>query len=148
MRKVCERAVLDDTALLQHINAIGIGNRREAVRNDKCGAVFTQAVERAFDLRFCFAIERARRFIQNEDRRILENGPGNRKPLAFAARQRRAALSNDELVSAWLLHDEIVSFGQTASAFHISRGGVGISDANVLGDRAVEQSRVLKHHGN
>ena len=60
-------------------------------------------------------VERAGRLVEDQDRRVLEDGAGDGEALALAARQRGAALADDEVVAAGLLgEDEVVRLGELA----------------------------------
>ena len=49
--------------------------RREPMRNDERCAPFHQLFNRRFDGCFRFAVERARRFVENQYRRVAQNRP-------------------------------------------------------------------------
>ena len=55
-----------------------------------------------------FGVERARRLVEQQDRRILEDGAGERQALALAARQPQAAVADLGVVALRLRHDELV----------------------------------------
>ena len=78
---------------------------------------------------------------------VLEEGAGDGEALALAAGERLAALADDEVVAAGLAHDEPVRLGAAGGVLDLGVGGVGLADAQVLADRAVEQAGVLEHHG-
>ena len=103
--------------------------------DDEGGAALAQGVERAFDLGFGLGIERARRFVQDQDRRVFQDGAGDGDALAFAARERGAALANHELIAARLLGNEVVGFREAGGALHLRVRRVGFSDADVFADR-------------
>src|SRR5215831_12197237 len=65
-------AGLGDTALAKNQDAIGITDRRQPMRDDKGRAALHHLIERETDPLLGEWIERARRLIQNENRRILE----------------------------------------------------------------------------
>ena len=52
------------------------------------------AVERLLDRLLGAAVERAGRFVEHQDRRVLEQGPGDRDALLLAARQLEPALAD------------------------------------------------------
>ena len=65
-------AGLGDTALAKNQDAISIADRRQPMRDDKGRAALHHLIERETDPLLGEWIERARRLIQNENRRILE----------------------------------------------------------------------------
>ena len=55
-----------------------------------------QRVERPLDARLGLHVEGAGRLVEDQDRRVLQDGAGDGEALALAARQRCAALADDE----------------------------------------------------
>ena len=104
-------------------------------------------VERALDLGFGLGVQRAGRLVEDQDRGVLEDGAGDRDALTLAAGQRRAALADHEGIAAFLAHDELVRFRELGRALDLRVGGVRLADADVVGDRAVEQAGILEHDG-
>ena len=67
-----------------------------------------QPVESGLDLALAFRIERGGRLVEKQDRRILQDRPGNRETLALAARQGHAALADEGVVALRHGPDEAV----------------------------------------
>ena len=86
-RKLFEPSAFDNASMIENENLIGIGHRRQAVRNDERRAAGAQCVEGALDLGLRLGIERARRLIEDQDRRILQDGARDGDALALAAGQ-------------------------------------------------------------
>ena len=55
-----------------------------------------------------FGIEFGSGFVQNQDRRILQQGAGNRQPLPLPAAQALATFTQYRLISLGHGHDEVV----------------------------------------
>ena len=55
--------------------------------------------ERALHQRLAFGVEGRGRLVEKEDRRVLEQRPGDGEALALAAGQRHAALANQRVVA-------------------------------------------------
>ena len=72
------------------------------------------AVERLLDRLLGAAVERARGFVEHEDRRILEQSPGDRDALLLAARELQAALADHRFVFLRKRRDEAVDRGAAA----------------------------------
>ena len=68
----------------------------------RCGDV----VERLLDRRLGAAVERAGRLVEDQDRRVLEQGAGDGDALLLAAGELEAALADHRLVAVGQLHDE------------------------------------------
>src|SRR5216110_963449 len=59
---------LDDAAAIQYTDQISTDNGREAVRNDNCRAALHQAAQCRLNLPLRLAVERRRRFVEQQDR--------------------------------------------------------------------------------
>src|SRR5262249_33979722 len=72
-----EAPALDDAAGLEHQNAGRVANGGEAMRDHESGTALHDLVKCGLHLGLRERIERARRFVENEDRRVLEECAGN-----------------------------------------------------------------------
>ena len=75
---------------------VGIGDRGEPVGDDEGGAALPQPIERPLDACLGLDVEGAGRLVEDQDRRILQDGAGDGEALALAAGERCAALADDE----------------------------------------------------
>ena len=78
------RALFGNRAILHQKNPLRIPNGRKPVRDDERRAVFADFQHGATDLLLCDSIYRAGRFIQDQDRRVGEDGPRDGDQLAFS----------------------------------------------------------------
>src|SRR5690606_39659173 len=69
-------AALDDAALLEHDDAVGIDHGREAVGNGDDAAAPAHGAQRLLDLPLGPGAQRARRLDAEADLRVLEDGSG------------------------------------------------------------------------
>ena len=53
------------------------------MRDNEGGAALAQHIERTLDLAFGLGVERAGGFVEDQDRRILEDGTGDGEALTF-----------------------------------------------------------------
>ena len=102
------RALLDDLAVLEHDDQVGVADRREAVRDDERGPAVQEAAERALDLALGADVDRARRLVEDQDPRVGEQRARERDELALAEREPRAALAELRLVAVLEPLDELV----------------------------------------
>src|SRR5215472_9197778 len=93
-------AGLDGAAMVQHDEAVHACDRREAMGNGDDGAPPHELVELFLDRRLDFGIERRGRFVQDQDRRVLEDDASERDALALAARELDAALADMRVEAA------------------------------------------------
>ena len=98
-RQFGETAHLDDPALVHEDDQVGVAHGGQAVGDDEGGAACAQAVDRFLDARLGLDVERAGRLVEHQDRRVLEDGAGDRDALALAARQLAAALADERVVA-------------------------------------------------
>ncbi|MCY1180497.1 hypothetical protein D9M73_209470 [compost metagenome] len=94
---------------------------------------------------FALCIQGTGGFVQQQDRRIDQQGPGNRQALALPAGKADAALPQLCLVALGQLPDEFVGMGAAGCCFDFSQGRLGPAITNVGLHRATEQRGVLCH---
>ena len=103
------------------------------------------------DRRLDLGIERRRRFVEHQDRRVLQDHPGERDPLALPARQLDPALADMRVeraapVPVLEAFDEFEGVGAPRRVYDRRLAGIRMAVANVVADRAVQQRGVLRHH--
>ena len=114
------------------------------MRDDDRRPADLEPVERVLDERLGFVVERARRLVEEQDRRVLQDRPGDRHALALAAGQARAAVADDRVVAVGQRADEVVRVGRPGRGDHLGLGRVEAPVQDVLADRAAEQRRLLR----
>ena len=93
------RAGFDDVSAVDHEDAIGLLDRRQSMCDDERRAVVHQLIERPLDDALGFGVQRRRRFVENQDRRILEQRARDRDALPLPARQQHAAIAHHRVQS-------------------------------------------------
>lgn len=68
-------APLDDLAVLQDHDGVGVAHRGETVRDDEGGALRHQAVHALLDVFLCSRIDGTRRLVEDQDRRLGHRCP-------------------------------------------------------------------------
>ena len=68
------------------------------------------------------AVERAGGLVEHQDRRVLEQGPGDRHALLFAARQLEAALADHRFIAFGQSGDEVVDRRAARRALDLRSG--------------------------
>lgn len=119
------------------------------MRDDKAGAVEHEIVEGLLNHVFGFGIKGAGGLVQNEQRRILEQGAGNGQALFLAAGKTHAAFSDGRFVPLGQLADEAVGIGGHGCgthAIHVQLRGQVTPVSDVFGNGHVEQEGILRHH--
>ena len=94
-----------------------------------------------------FRVERARRLVEQQDRRVLEDGARERQALALAARKPQAAVADLGVVALRLRHDEVVGGGRLGRGTIAACGAPRRPSAMLARDGVVEQRHVLADDG-
>src|SRR4051812_29465222 len=89
------------------------------MRYNKSGPSLHQFLERRHNQLFGFGIQRAGRFIENEDWSVLQQRSRNGQPLSFSAGQCGTALADDRVIAAWQSLDKAVGAGCVRGAFNL-----------------------------
>ena len=92
-------AALGDPALLHHDDKIGAAQRAEAMGHDKRRAARDGAVERFKDLVLRLAVDRRRRIVEQQNRRLQQHRARDGQPLPLPARKTRPALAENGVVA-------------------------------------------------
>src|SRR5690606_35572178 len=145
--QLLERTALDDAALIEDENLVGVGDGRQAVGNDEGRASATKRIESALDLAFRLRVERAGRLVEDQNRRLLQDGPRDRNALALAAGQGSAPLAGESVVAVRFAHDETMGLCEPRRLLDLGIRCSRPADADVLGDAAIEQARILEDDG-
>ena len=112
----CGGCRLDDRAFLHHADEVGVLHRRQPVRDDEGGAVLGELRQAPLHQPLRFGVERARRLVEQQDRRVLEDRARERQALALAAREPQAAVADLGVVALGLGDDESWAAAALAAA--------------------------------
>lgn len=93
------RALLLYPSVFQNDDPVRIHNRLELVGDDDDGASLDKRVDGFLHLHLVFRVERCGRFVQQDDRRILQDGAGDGYALLLATGERAAAFAHHRVVS-------------------------------------------------
>jgi len=78
-------AALDNPALIEHQDAVGADDARQPVRQDQGRAALREAIDGLLDHRLVLGIDRRQGLVEDQDRRIAQQGARNRQPLPLPA---------------------------------------------------------------
>src|SRR3954470_19293282 len=101
-------SLLDDLAVLQDDDQVGIADRREAVGDDEGRAAVQEPSQRTLDLSFRADVDGARCLVEDQDPRVCQERARERDQLTLAERQPGTALAELRLVAVLEALDELV----------------------------------------
>ena len=95
---------------------------------------------------FTLGIECAGGFVQQQQRRVFQDGACNRNTLALAARQAYTTLTQKGAVPLGQGQQEVVCKSGLGGGMYFGVAGVGFAVADVFQRGGRENHRVLRHH--
>ena len=105
-----------------------------------------QRGHRRLDEHLRAGVDRARRFVEDEDRRVGEERPGDGEELLLPRAHRATFIVDDGVVAVRQGVHEAVDVRGSGGSEDLVLGGRRVAVGDVLPDRAAEQPRVLQHH--
>lgn len=97
---------LDDLSILQNHDGVGVAHGGEAVGDHEGGPFCHQTVHALLDVLFRSRIDGARRFIEDQDRRLGYRRSRDIKKLPLALAQVRAVALKNGVIALWKPHDK------------------------------------------
>ena len=104
------------------------------MRNDESSAPFGQPLDGLHQALFGFGIQRAGRFIKDEDRCIFQKSARDRDSLALAPGERRAALANHGVITLWEALDELMRVRRPSRCLDLFQPGLRAAVSDILRD--------------
>src|SRR3954463_14864205 len=92
-------AHLGDHSFFQDDNRVRLANRAQAMGDHYRGLSFRHSPQVILDRPLGFGVERAGRFIENQDRRIIVKSARNRDPLSLSAGKGESGFANFRFVA-------------------------------------------------
>ena len=139
------RAAFHDVAVFHDEDHVGIADRGEAVRDDETRAPFGELVHRRLDQFLGARVDRTRRLVEDQDRRILHHRARDRQQLLLALRQ-RGRLVEHGVVALGQRHDVAVQPHGFARRDDLLVAHAFLRIHDVLAHGALEHPSVLQHH--
>ena len=137
------RPLGDDTSIFEQHDAVGRGDRRQAMSDDDHRPTGEHGVQRGMDPFFDGDVDGAGGVIEHDDRRRREQDASDGDALALATRQVVAALADDGVVAAVELFDEPVRLRGDGGSADVAVAGVGASEGDVRAYRVGEEERFV-----
>ena len=140
-------ALLNDLTVIDHKNLVGMAHSFQPVSNHNDRLVMGQLRDSLHQLLLVLRVHVGGGLVQNDDGRILHDGPGDGNALALAAGEGRAALADDGVKAVRQCHDKVIAARLLRSGLHLLHGGIGLSKADIVGNGVREQIDPLEHEG-
>src|SRR5215208_5984545 len=111
--------LLDESPAFKNTDLVSVLNGLEPMSDYQGRPVRAELPERHLDGYLRFVIQRSRRLIEQDDRRIPHDRTRNRDPRALPPRQLQAALTHGCVVATLEAHDEIVRMGRLGRTLNL-----------------------------
>lgn len=139
---------LDDLSVLQNHDGVGVAHGGETVSDHEGGPFCHQTIHALLDVLFRSRIDRTRRFIEDQDRRLGYRRSRDIKKLPLALAQVRAVALKNGVIALWKPHDKGMGRCHLRRLNNFLVGGIKPSVPDIFHNRSRKQMRILKHHGN
>ena len=136
-------AALGDDSVRDRHNPSGIADGRQPVGDDQRGSALGQVVKGTLNFRLGDGIQRRGGLVQNQDRRVLQENPGNGNPLLLTAGQKCAPLAHIGLKALGHGQNVLVDFRLLCRRDDLLHGGIRPAVADIFQHRIREQKHVL-----
>ena len=138
---------LDDLSILQNHDGVGVPHGGETVGDHEGGPFCHQTIHALLDVLFCSRIDRTRRFIEDQDRRLGYRRSRDIKKLPLALAQVRAVALKNGVIALWKPHDKGMGRCHLRRLNDLLVGGIKPSVPDIFHNRSRKQMRILKNHG-
>ena len=140
-------AHLAQLALVHHQNLVGLLNGGEAMGDQHTCPALDHALQCAAYAQLGVGVHARGSFVEDENAGIECQCAGKIYELLLAGRKRVAALLHRLVELAGKALDEVQNVDVARSLAQIGLGDSLVAEANVLGQRAGEEKRILQHDG-
>ena len=138
---------LDDLSVLQNHDGVGVPHCGKTVGDHEGRPLCHQRIHALLDMLFRSRIDGARRFIEDQDRRLGYRRSRDIKKLSLALAQIRAIALKNGVIALWKPHDKGMGRCHLRRLNDLLVCGIKPSVADILHDRSRKQVGVLKNHG-
>ncbi|MCM8768900.1 MAG: hypothetical protein NC911_04365 [Candidatus Omnitrophica bacterium] len=135
-----------DSSIVHHQNFMGMHHRRKPVGNHKRSATSQQVLNGLLNKFFRLIVHRGCSLIQNQNRRVLQNCPGNGNPLFFSNRKPYSSFPNLLVITTGKGSDKLVGIGQSCCLNNFFHGSPRFAVGDVFQDSTVEKKWLLHNN--
>ena len=125
-------APFDDPTGVQHDDFVGIHDGRQPMGDNQRRPADCNHVEFSLDRFFRLGIQRRCRFIEDQDRRILQERTSNSDSLLLATRQFKASLTDPGFVSIRQPRDKFMQMSGLSCSNDFFTSGIGLTVLDVV----------------
>ena len=118
----------------------------QAVRNDKGRAALHDRDHGLVDAPFRFHIDAGGGVIEDQNRWVEQDRPGDGQALSLPSRQRRAALADPGVIALRKAHDLVMELGNLGCPDHVLKGRIDRPIGDVVTDGGTEEVDILLHN--
>ena len=137
-------ALLDELAAIEGEDTVGVAERGEPVGDRDRRPPADQNGERLLDALLRLGVDVARRLVEHEHPRIVEQRPRDREPLLLAAGQTGPVLAQEGLVGQRLAAEKVVGAGRLRGCKALFDRRLRPAVGEVLPDRSPKEKRFLE----
>src|SRR6185295_13459271 len=91
------RSLLDQASFIEHADHVSLAHSRNSMRNDHARSITHHTAQLPQNLLLRVGIDRRQRIVENQNLRLTQNSPRNRRALLLPARQRDPALTDERV---------------------------------------------------
>ena len=140
-------AALDDPALPQDQDLVGVHDGRQPMRDHEGSAVATDAPECFLDRRLGGTIQGRRRLVEDQEPGIRQKRPGYTHPLSFSPRKLQAPLAHPDREAPRRRLDEGSKFRRLGGGLDLRLRRVWPGEGDVGAQGVVKQGDILWDQG-
>ena len=137
-------ALLGDASFVEDDDLVGVAQSGDAVGDEEGGASLHDLSEVTENRLLSVGVDRRKGVVENEDRRLADERPGQGGALFLAAGEGDAALADEGVEAALELLDVLAQLGLLRGEGDLFRSGIFDAVGDVGADRIGEQEGVLR----
>ena len=142
------RSLLDDASSVDDVDAVGVEDRRQPMRDGKGRPAHHELVESRLHDLLALRIERRRRLIEDQNARILQDGACDRDALTLSTRKIQSTFADLRLIALGKLQDEFLGVRRTRRLLNFLVRRFKSAVADILTHAARKEHRFLRHDAN